>query len=1064
MGRRSQSAGLHPTDRSALVPRTLFLFLVLFTWRPALAEPELVRILDNIARPLYITHAGDDSGRLFVVDQFGQIWIYRDGTLLSEPFLDIIDRVQFGGERGLTGLAFHPDFRNNGRFFVFYFAQGVPRTVLSEFNVSTEDPDRASAVERVVLEIEQPFETHNGGMLAFGPEGYLYISSGDGGGFRDPLGHGQNIDSLLGAILRIDVNQNPYAIPPTNPLVGQPGRDEIWAYGFRNPWRFSFDRFDGRLFVGDVGQDDYEEIDLVVGGGNYGWSLMEGSHCRPPAQVCDQTDLLPPIHDYSHSIAPGSGVSVTGGYVYRGAAFPSLQGLYVFADFGTGDIWTLEQTTSGEWSRQPLFSNTGIKVGSFGEDQAGELYLTHTSNQGALYRIGSGGTELTLSKTQRRNLVAGGQAVFDIVVSNVGRTPSSGNITVVDFLSEGLEFVFASGDHWECTTFPRSTTCTRGSSLGPGSRSFIELVVQVSAAAPATVSSTATLTNQGDLNPVNNSATLSLTVDPPPDLSVSKSHRNTFASGGVGFYDLEVRNVGLETAEAPIIVTDSLPPGLIYVAALGEDPNCSLEGQVFTCQRDAPLAPGESFGLSLMVEIVGEAGTEIINTVSVTDRVDSNPEDNSAEDLAVIHLDSDGDGVADLVEDQVGDANQDGVPDRLQSHIAALVDSDGVELTLVVDAGLTLSQVAFSPQPPATGPGSTVEFPWDFLTFRVLGLPPGSTVSMVLLIPYPSSVNSYYRLGAEEEDSTRSLPFPFNGHSGAEVGTHSLTLHFIDGESGDNDLAANGEIHGMGAPAIDLGGLHYLYFPQVADGLSGNIRLQTSGFFVNTGDDASMSLEFFDRQGEPLTLTLLPLGTHSVFERQLKRGEAFAVQTSGVGEPPEDDLLVGYARIRARPEVGGTLVFTRSQEPEGIVFYEAAVPASGTGQNFTVKLESQLDKDTGIAMVNPPESVVDQGLPSFVATITMRLYSPLFEILAESTLSLADGEHLAGYPKTFFRQDLPSVDRLEGSITVESDRPLSVVTIRQSDVPQENFPLDVPTLTIFPVIRGRADRTETDNP
>lgn len=342
-------------------------------------------VIDDLISPVFFTHANDGSGRNFVVLQDGQIVILQSNLLFPAPFLDISDRVNsIGSEQGLLSVAFHPSFSENGRFFVNYTRQGDGATVIAEFNVGS-DPDIASpASERVILTIGQPFGNHNGGQVQFGPDGFLYIGMGDGGSGGDPEGNGQDLSTLLGSILRIDIDNddgNAYDVPEDNPFLGTAGaRQETWAYGLRNPWRFSFDRCDGRLFLGDVGQQLWEEIDLIEGGRNYGWNTMEASRCFGGG-ACVQGGLELPIGEYSHS---GGHCSITGGYVYRGTAVQELIGHYVFADFCSGQFWTLFQSAAGEWIQMQSI-NTPFSISSFGEDEAGELYAVDLG--GAIYRI-----------------------------------------------------------------------------------------------------------------------------------------------------------------------------------------------------------------------------------------------------------------------------------------------------------------------------------------------------------------------------------------------------------------------------------------------------------------------------------------------------------------------------------------------------------------------------------------------------------------------------------------------------------------------------------------------------
>lgn len=358
---------------------------------PALPALAFERVASGFQRPTFATGAGDGSGRIFVLEKAGTIRIVRDGDLDPTPFLDIRSRIRSSGnEQGLLGLAFHPDFATNGRFFVYYTANDAANTV-SEFRVSPNNPDRADpASGRVLLAIDDPYANHNGGMIAFGPDGYLYAALGDGGGGGDPLEAGQDLANPFGSIFRIDVDATgpgglPYAIPAQNPFVGRAdARPEIWAYGLRNPWRFSFDRETGDLWIADVGQNEREEVNFQPadspGGENYGWNIMEGTLCFSPATGCDQTGLTLPVFEYTHDY----GCSVTGGYVYRGQAFPALQGAYLLADYCSGSAWALRwRGTELEVTRLPDFP-TGIS--SFGEDEAGELYIVR-DRAGTLERI-----------------------------------------------------------------------------------------------------------------------------------------------------------------------------------------------------------------------------------------------------------------------------------------------------------------------------------------------------------------------------------------------------------------------------------------------------------------------------------------------------------------------------------------------------------------------------------------------------------------------------------------------------------------------------------------------------
>jgi glucose/arabinose dehydrogenase len=336
----------------------------------------LEQIAEGLAFPLYLTAPPGDP-RLFVVEKDGAIRIIKDGVLLTTPFLDLHAQVSTGSEQGLLGLAFDPGYPTTGRFVVHY-TDLAGDTRLSTFRVSP-DPDRGDpASERVVLTADQPFANHNGGQIAFGPDGYLYLGLGDGGSGGDPNGTGQRLDDLLGSILRLSLAPDGYTVPPDNPFVGVSGaRGEVWSYGLRNPWRFSFDRLTGDLYVGDVGQNRLEEIDVAPasgGGGrgvNYGWNVMEGAGCYA-ASSCDTIGLTPPVLQYDH----GQGCSVTGGYVYRGAAIPALQGQYFYADYCSGFVrsFRLVDGTPADQASWPALRPGGA-IPSFGEDAAGELYI-----------------------------------------------------------------------------------------------------------------------------------------------------------------------------------------------------------------------------------------------------------------------------------------------------------------------------------------------------------------------------------------------------------------------------------------------------------------------------------------------------------------------------------------------------------------------------------------------------------------------------------------------------------------------------------------------------------------
>jgi hypothetical protein len=337
---------------------------------------QLEPVLSGLASPLYVTSARDGTNRLFIVEQFGRILVLPPGATSASLFLDLTPKVLAGGETGLLGLAFHPQYALSRRFFVNYTRLPDGATVIAEFQASTSNPNLADPTERVLLIVLQPFPNHNGGMIEFGPDGFLYIGMGDGGGANDPDNRAQNVNDLLGKILRIDVDGSsgslPYSSPSDNPFFGAtPGRDEIYALGMRNPFRFSFDRGSGQLYVGDVGQAQREEVDIIVRGGNYGWRVFEGSLCTnlDPA-LCLMGGYTAPIAEYTHSL---SRCSITGGYVYRGARSSVQAGAYVFGDFCTGEIFQLDPPATG--GVPSVLLDTSRRISSFGEDEAGELYV-----------------------------------------------------------------------------------------------------------------------------------------------------------------------------------------------------------------------------------------------------------------------------------------------------------------------------------------------------------------------------------------------------------------------------------------------------------------------------------------------------------------------------------------------------------------------------------------------------------------------------------------------------------------------------------------------------------------
>lgn len=362
-------------------------------------------------RPLAITGAGDGTNRIFVVSQYGTVHVFPNDprTDAMATFLDIRDRVEYKdreNEEGLLGLAFHPQYRTNGQLFVYYTRKATRQnphlSIISRFRVSPDDPNRADPnSEEVLMQIKQPYWNHNGGTIVFGPDGYLYVGLGDGGAANDPHGNGQNLGTLLGSILRIDVDHKDpgleYAIPRDNPFVGESGkRGEIWAYGIRNVWRIAFDRKTGTLWAGDVGQNLWEEIDIITRGGNYGWNVREGQHAfdsggkgpepgrTEAGQGSPAAELIDPIWEYHHDV----GKSITGGHVYRGNQVPELAGAYIYADFVSGQIWALwYDAEKKQVTANRTILDRGLPVMSFGEDDAGEVYFVTQS--GGIHKFAS---------------------------------------------------------------------------------------------------------------------------------------------------------------------------------------------------------------------------------------------------------------------------------------------------------------------------------------------------------------------------------------------------------------------------------------------------------------------------------------------------------------------------------------------------------------------------------------------------------------------------------------------------------------------------------------------------
>lgn len=478
----------------------------------------LTRFLGGFDKPVHITHAGDGSQRLFVVEQEGLIRIVRNQTLLMKPFLDIIARVGCCGERGLLSVAFPPGYSNKGYFYVNY-TNNDGNTVIARYRVTSDSDVADPNSEEILLMIEQPFANHNGGQLAFGPDGYLYVGMGDGGSGGDPQNNGQRTDTLLGKLLRIDVESGtkPYAIPPTNPFAqNRDYRSEIWALGLRNPWRFSFDRQTGDLYIGDVGQGNYEEIDLQPhtspGGENYGWRIMEGAHCFNSGS-CSQSGLTLPIAEYDHS----RGCSVTGGFVYRGQQFPRLQGVYFYGDYCSGNFWGLRQTSANP--QNGLLLDTSYSISTFGEDEAGEVYLTDYGT-GDIYRLTdpnpTSGADLAISLTDTPDpVVVNDNLTYTVTITNNGPSSTAG-VQINTTLPSGVTLISASASQGSCS----GTTTVNCQVNTLDNRATATATLIIKPTTPGGLSLTATVSGrEPDPGSGNNSATVVTTVSassPPP--------------------------------------------------------------------------------------------------------------------------------------------------------------------------------------------------------------------------------------------------------------------------------------------------------------------------------------------------------------------------------------------------------------------------------------------------------------------------------------------------------------------------------------------------------------------
>jgi len=358
---------------------------------------KLEKVADGLYGPLALENAHDGSGRIFIAEQAGRIMILKNGELLKEPFLNIksllVPMENKYMDVGILGFAFHPDYKNNGRFFVHYSAPSKKgfnnKSVLAEFKVNANNPDKANPERKIILEVEQPEENHNGGNIVFDKKGYLYIGFGDGGGQGDAhgtIGNGQDLNQLSGKIIRIDVDHgNPYSIPKDNPFAGKEGRDEIWCYGMRMPWRISFDEKTGELFCGDVGESKYEEVDIIEKGKNYGWRAMEGFHPFDSTLYAKGGDFALPVIEYPHP----EGICIIGGYVYRGKQFPAMEGKYIFGDWAF-KVFYMDKNAKQQWVKHDCKfegkedNKFDFRINSFGVDEAGEIYIVTQNEIGAI--------------------------------------------------------------------------------------------------------------------------------------------------------------------------------------------------------------------------------------------------------------------------------------------------------------------------------------------------------------------------------------------------------------------------------------------------------------------------------------------------------------------------------------------------------------------------------------------------------------------------------------------------------------------------------------------------------
>jgi uncharacterized repeat protein (TIGR01451 family) len=586
-------------------------------------------ITSGLSSPVAITTPPDGTNRLFITEQPGVISFWNGSALIE--FMDIQNIVNFGGEQGLLSTAFHPDYANNGYFYV-YFTNNNGDNEVDRFNVMSGDPNKGDPASRVIiLPIAHPGQSnHNGGQLQFGPDGYLYIGTGDGGGGGDPDENGQDINALLGKILRIDVGDGtpPYSIPPDNPYAGgTPGLDEIWAIGVRNPWRYGFDRVTGDQIIADVGQDSWEEVDFQAfgtpGGVNWGWDDREGAHCFEPMSGCQTAGRTDPIMEYSHNF----GCSVSGGYRYRGTAIPQIYGKYFLGDYCSGSVWQSTQSGNGSWSLGNSLS-TGFNISGFGEDANGEMYIINLN--GAVYKFTGTDANLALTVTDNPDPVFQNTTLtYTLTVTNNG--PKTANsVVLVDELPASVTFISSSNGN--CVHNNGIVTCNLNNMNNGAS---IQFTIDVMPTTLGPINNyTIVSANENDPDSTNNSDTETTQVIAltGTELALTKSDSvDPVPVGGNLSYTIQVTNNGPEDATG-VTVTDTLPGTVTFVSA---SPGCSEASGTVTCNI-GNLDAGSN--VSVQIDVTPTQAGTISNTATVTgNETDPFPGNNSdTEDTVVM--------------------------------------------------------------------------------------------------------------------------------------------------------------------------------------------------------------------------------------------------------------------------------------------------------------------------------------------------------------------------------------------------------------------------------------------